>query len=407
MMIDPSRLPSMQTVHGFCVSILPQTLQISIFSIAVSSAAASGAINNSRFLMRCNAARRAERGPSPGSRASSWINRSISGPATAAGMSIRQGQADWEVFTKQNHPKPNPGGSGKPPVTSFIFSCNTTSALRRASACAATMRSSRISFSEGFISESSILTPLRSPLAVIVTVTMPPPAVPSTAICSSSACIACILDCSCAACFIRPRKSAMSLILAIGQNVRRGFAALRVLRHADDLGARKAVENGLHQRIGLHAALDLRLLGLGLGANCRGTLLLRHDHDPALAGPAGQLALEVVHKSLRRGRLERNFQLAIFAAHQAHIAFERHLDGDVAFIDRKRDQFLERPDRQSRRRRRFLVPGNRIVRQAWRHGRGRTWRAPRCLVARRVALRLHGAAVALRTRRSRTPVVAE
>src|SRR6186713_1586161 len=87
-MIDTSRLPSVQTVHGFCVSILPQILQTSIFSIAVSSAAASGAISNSRFLMRCSAARRAERGPRPGSRASSWISLSISGPATARGMAV-------------------------------------------------------------------------------------------------------------------------------------------------------------------------------------------------------------------------------------------------------------------------------------------------------------------------------
>ena len=65
---------------------VPQTLQMTIFSIAVCSAAPSGAISNSRFLMRCNAARRAERGPSPGSRANSWIRRSISGPATAVGI---------------------------------------------------------------------------------------------------------------------------------------------------------------------------------------------------------------------------------------------------------------------------------------------------------------------------------
>jgi hypothetical protein len=32
-------------------------------------------------LIRCSAARRAERGPSPGTRASNWISRSISGPA--------------------------------------------------------------------------------------------------------------------------------------------------------------------------------------------------------------------------------------------------------------------------------------------------------------------------------------
>ena len=50
--------------------------------------AASGAISGSRFLIRCSAARRAERGPSPGRRASSWIRRSISGPATAGMLSL-------------------------------------------------------------------------------------------------------------------------------------------------------------------------------------------------------------------------------------------------------------------------------------------------------------------------------
>ena len=85
-MMEASRRASVQTVQGFCVSILPQTLQISIFSIAVCKALASGAISASRFLMRKSAARRAERGPKPGSRAKSWIRRSISGPATAAGI---------------------------------------------------------------------------------------------------------------------------------------------------------------------------------------------------------------------------------------------------------------------------------------------------------------------------------
>ena len=40
----------------------------------------------SRFLIRNKAARRAERGPSPGNRASNAIRRSISGPATAVAM---------------------------------------------------------------------------------------------------------------------------------------------------------------------------------------------------------------------------------------------------------------------------------------------------------------------------------
>src|SRR5215831_10785756 len=104
----------------------------------------------------------------------------------------------------------NPGGNGRPPVRLFIFSCSKVSALRRASAWAATTRSSAISFSSGFINDGSNLTLLSSPLAVIVTRTMPPPAVPSTSIWSSSACMASILVLSSVACFIRPRKSAIS-----------------------------------------------------------------------------------------------------------------------------------------------------------------------------------------------------
>src|SRR5712692_5599173 len=85
-MMPGSRRGSVYTVHGFWVSMFPQVRQIAIFSSASCMAAASGAMICSRFLMRKSAARRAERGPSPGSRASSWIRRSISGPAAAAGM---------------------------------------------------------------------------------------------------------------------------------------------------------------------------------------------------------------------------------------------------------------------------------------------------------------------------------
>src|ERR1700738_3279768 len=91
-MMAPSRRGSVHTVQGFWVSILPQVLQTWILSIATWRAAESGVISASRFLIRCSAARRAERGPSPGSRASSWIRRSISGPATAVGMSSAETQ---------------------------------------------------------------------------------------------------------------------------------------------------------------------------------------------------------------------------------------------------------------------------------------------------------------------------
>src|ERR1700675_1075513 len=86
-MIAPSRRGSMHTVQGFCVSILPQVLQTWILSIATCSAPAKGVISASRFLIRCSAARRAERGPRPGSRSNSCISRSISGPETAEAIS--------------------------------------------------------------------------------------------------------------------------------------------------------------------------------------------------------------------------------------------------------------------------------------------------------------------------------
>src|SRR5215510_15975975 len=102
-MIEGSRRGSAHTVHGFCVSILPQVLQTWIFSIATCSAEVSGVISASRFLIRCSAARRAERGPSPGSRASSWIRRSISGPAIAVGMGGRSEEA--ATTSKQLQPR--------------------------------------------------------------------------------------------------------------------------------------------------------------------------------------------------------------------------------------------------------------------------------------------------------------
>src|SRR5437016_1180929 len=300
-MIEGSRRGSVHTLQGFCVSMLPHIRQIWILSMAVASAAASGAMICSRFLMRNSAARRAERGPSPGRRASSPIRRSISGPAAAVGMrtkaacaqllygggrrrraqrrnqltqaeqgalvfdagrhfrhrgleigreaifvdhSLLHQETAREHVTRQKsrdrgrhslhidvffHGRPPsdavppdlpavrriqnnfiPGGSGRPPATLCIFSCSSVSALRRASVWAATMRSSRISFSDGCMSVSSILTPFISPLPESLTVTRPPPDVPSTSIWSSSACIASILDLSSAACFISPRKSAIA-----------------------------------------------------------------------------------------------------------------------------------------------------------------------------------------------------
>ena len=89
-MVEESRRGSAQMVQGSVVSMLPQVEQTTTFSTATSMALASGASNSSFFLTRCSAARRAERGPSPGSFDRSWIRRSISGPVTERGIEPQQ-----------------------------------------------------------------------------------------------------------------------------------------------------------------------------------------------------------------------------------------------------------------------------------------------------------------------------
>jgi hypothetical protein len=69
-------------VQGSDVSTVPHTEQMPMSRTATPMASDSGTSSWSFFLMRCKAARRADRGPSPGSFASNWISRSISGPAT-------------------------------------------------------------------------------------------------------------------------------------------------------------------------------------------------------------------------------------------------------------------------------------------------------------------------------------
>src|SRR5690242_12563312 len=264
-----SRRGSVQTVQGFCVSILPQVLQTWILSIATCSAEDSGVISASRFLIRCNAARRAERGPSPGKRANSWIRRSISGPATAG-------------ISYEPSPPSIPGGRPSPPASDCIFSCIAASALRRASLHAVTTRSSTISHSSGFIREGSIFTAFTSIFAVMRTETNPPPASPSTSTWPSSSCIACIFDCSCAACFIMPRKSGIlwssdlkvqSLEIVVVRRLLAGNAVFAKTVHAaigfrrlggkpayfHEPGAGEARQHLLHPGIGLGRALALVL----------------------------------------------------------------------------------------------------------------------------------------------------
>src|SRR5581483_3045526 len=117
-------------------------------------------------------------------------------------------------------------------------------------------------------SESSILMLRRSPLPESVTLTMPPPAVPSTSRRSSSACMFSILDLSSAACFIRPIKSGIGITFVLWRQVLRQL--IRMGRRGaggrtdfDDLGAGEAGEHGLHQRIAARVVFHIRLAGFG------------------------------------------------------------------------------------------------------------------------------------------------
>src|SRR6266446_1868907 len=98
----PSRVASVQRAHGSVVSRLPQHEHCLSAAAAFAMASAKGSSSVSRFFSNANAARRAERGPSPGSLASNWIKRSISCPAgdPATLASIRTGFRTAEALQK-------------------------------------------------------------------------------------------------------------------------------------------------------------------------------------------------------------------------------------------------------------------------------------------------------------------
>src|SRR5688572_31293753 len=88
-----------------------------------------------------------------------------------------------------------------PPVTDDSFCCTVCSTLRFASLNAAATRSSSISLSS-LSSASSIVTRRTSCLQLTTTLTMPPPATPSTSMAASSLWAFCMLACISCACRI-------------------------------------------------------------------------------------------------------------------------------------------------------------------------------------------------------------
>ena len=166
-------------------------------SCATRIASASGPSNCSRLRMRCSAARRAERGPRPGRRASNWISRSISGPATWSPCRIRTAASC-------------PAAAAGPPSAPASSPPPRDRPCALASAKAARIRSSVISLSAGVSSEGSSWIDFISPLPVSVIFTMPPPDWPSTSSRASSSCASASLACIACAFFIMPMMSTIS-----------------------------------------------------------------------------------------------------------------------------------------------------------------------------------------------------
>src|SRR5579872_7510970 len=274
-----------------------------------------------------------------------------------------------------------------PAVIAFIFSSSTRSALARASAWAATIRSSAISFSSAFISDGSMTIPFIAPLALKITRTMPPPDWPSTSMWSSSACASCSLACMAWACFINPMRSGMSVKLlkivlternvAIGDVVVDGRrAGLRRIAwrvrpaHIDDLGAGEALQHLLHQRMRGDAAQALLLLGLGDFAQSRRFRAGDESDHPALARPFLQAASERLG-DLRRGALDqREGDAARLETREAHVALQGGLQLNVALRARQRDDVLEPGESWPRRSRRLRRRGRRRPRLGAQGGAG-------------------------------------
>src|SRR3954454_18991262 len=106
-------------------------------------------------------------------------------------------------------------GRRRPPVTAAIFCSASSLDERSASLTAATTRSWSISTSSGSTAEGSIVTLTSSCLPVTVTLTTPPPAVPSTRVVSSSPWIRSISCCICCAMRCRLAIPIGSLLLSV------------------------------------------------------------------------------------------------------------------------------------------------------------------------------------------------
>src|SRR5262249_57466374 len=111
----------------------------------------------------------------------------------------------------------------------------------------------------------------------------------------------------------------------------------------------KGGEWGWYRGSRLYAGLGRGLPRLVLRSDGGLALLGRYHDHPAPVGPLRELARQIVDQRLGGAWLQRDFETAVLAAHEPHVALERKLDAEVALLRGECDQILEARDSERRR----------------------------------------------------------
>ena len=330
-----SRRGSRQMAQGSSVSRLPQIgAGAGSLAAASASAVASGCIRVSRFFSRCSAARRAERGPRPGSRPSSWISRSMSAMHARIRHDGDQARSLRIVsMTARSERQLEAGGSCRPPVSLRHLRLATVgcSTLARASLAAATIRSSSTSISAGIGELGIDLHPAH--LALAVEGDLDHAAAGLTRhldalelglhLRHAWLCISCACFIMLPRFFMLPRFAVLSLPAHVRPlPIRLGGCRLcrrPQFAHRLDRGAGKGRQHRLHQ--GMASAACARRLVAACGLLLQGRLarLARDGDDPAPAGPFRQQGAQPVGEIGRRLGLRPELDPAGLEMHEMHV----------------------------------------------------------------------------------------
>ena len=130
----------------------------------------------------------------------------------------------------------------------------------------------------------------------------------------------------------------------VGRRAARLAGASFSAAHVDDLGAGKALQHRLHQRIGAHAASSSACLRVGAATSASARPSREITDHPAPAGPVRRACAQIVASDLGGASAQRDFEPAVLEAHQPHLALQRELHLDVALLGGERDQVRRSAD---------------------------------------------------------------